>query len=45
MGLSKIPNLEHKYGANRTQLFRKEDGAQSSIEKRPIPSKDIGSRA
>jgi hypothetical protein len=38
----KIRNLEHKYEATKTQLFRKTDKAQSSIEKRPIPPKDIG---
>ncbi len=45
MGLSKIQNLEHKYRATKSQLPKKTDGAQSSIEKRPIPPKDISSRA
>ncbi len=45
MDLSKIQNLEHKYKATRTQLPRKEDGAQSSVEKRLIPLKDINNRA
>jgi hypothetical protein len=43
MGLLKIQNVEHKYGTTKTQLPRKIDGAQSSIERRPIPLKDIGS--
>jgi len=37
-----IENLKHKYGPTKTQLLKKVDGAQSSIEKRPIPPKDIG---
>jgi hypothetical protein len=45
MGLLKIWNLEHKYGATKTQLLRKVDGAQSSINKRLIPPKEIGSQA
>jgi len=45
MGLSKIQNLEHKYKATRAQVFRKIDGALSSIERRPIPPKDIDSQA
>ncbi len=44
-GLSKIWNLEHKYKATRTQLCRKANGVQSSIERRPIPPKEISSRA
>jgi hypothetical protein len=43
MGLSKIQNLEHKYKATKSQLPKKTDGAQSSIEKRPITPKDISS--
>jgi len=43
MGLSKIQNIEHKYKAAKGQLPRKVDGAQSSIERRPIPPKDISS--
>jgi hypothetical protein len=42
-GLSKIQNLKHKYGTTKAQLPKKENGVQSSIEKRPIPPKDIGS--
>jgi hypothetical protein len=45
MGLSKIKNLEHIYGATKTQLLKKIDGAQSSIDKRPIPPKQISSQA
>jgi hypothetical protein len=37
MGLSKIQNLEHKYGATKTQLPKKINGAQSSIKRKPIP--------
>jgi hypothetical protein len=44
MGLSKIRNLKNKYGATKTQLPKKTNGAQSSIERRPIPPKDIGSK-
>jgi hypothetical protein len=43
MGLSKIQNLEHKYKTTKTQFPKKTDGAQSSIERRPIPPKDINS--
>jgi hypothetical protein len=43
MGISKIRNLEHKYGTTITQLPRKVDGAQSSIERKLIPVKDVGS--
>jgi hypothetical protein len=42
MGLSKIRNLEHKYGATKAQYFRKVDGTQFSINKRPTPPKEIG---
>jgi hypothetical protein len=38
-------NLKHKYGATRTQLRKKVDGAQFSIEKRHIPPKDTNSQA
>jgi hypothetical protein len=41
MVLSKIQNLEHKNGAIRAQFLQKIDGAQSSIDKWPIPLKDI----
>jgi hypothetical protein len=44
-GFIKIQNLEHIYGATKTQLPRKADGAQSSIDKRPIPPKNIGCQA
>jgi len=44
MGLSKVWNLEHKYGATKIELPKKVDGAQSSIERKYIPPKDIGSR-
>jgi hypothetical protein len=40
MGLSKIQNLKHKYKITKTQLPRKLDCAQSSIERRSIPSND-----
>ncbi len=43
MGLSKILNLEHKYGTTKAQLLRKANGAQSSIKKRSIPPKDMSS--
>jgi hypothetical protein len=42
--VSKIRNLKHKYETIRAQFPRKIDGAQSSIERRPIPPKDIGSQ-
>jgi len=45
MGLSNIRNLKHKYESTRTQLLKKIDGAQSSIEKRLIPPKDINNQA
>jgi hypothetical protein len=45
MNLSKIWNLEHKYRTTRAQLPKKVDGAQSSLEKRPIPPKDINNQA
>jgi hypothetical protein len=41
MGLSNMWNLEHKYGATKTHLPKKVDGAQSSIDKRLIPVKEI----
>jgi hypothetical protein len=37
----KIRNLKHKYKATKTQLLRKINRAQSSIERRLIPPKDI----
>jgi len=43
MGLLKIQNLKHIYRATKAQFPRKVDGAQSSIDKRPIPPKKIGS--
>jgi hypothetical protein len=43
MGLSKIQNLGHKYGTTKTQLPKKENGAQSFIGRKPIPPKDISS--
>jgi hypothetical protein len=43
-GLSKIQNLEHKCEITKAQLPGKIDGAQSSIERRPIPPKDIHSK-
>jgi hypothetical protein len=43
MGLSKIQNLEHKYGTTRAQFPIKAYGPQSSTEKRHIPLKDINS--
>jgi hypothetical protein len=45
MNLSKIRNLKHKYGITKAQLPRNLDGAKSSIERRHIPPKDIGSQA
>jgi hypothetical protein len=45
MGLSKIQNLEHRYEATKAQLPRKAYGAQSFINKKPIPPKEIGSWA
>jgi hypothetical protein len=41
----KIWSLEHKYEATKTQLPRKTDGAQSSIDKKLILSNEIGSQA
>jgi len=43
--LMKIWNLEHKYGTIQTQLLKKIDGAQSSINKWFIPPKEINIRA
>jgi len=40
----KIRNLKHKYGAIKTQLLREIDKVQSSIKKRLISRKDIGSQ-
>jgi hypothetical protein len=40
----KRENPEHKYEATKAQLFRKADGAQSSIDKRLIPPKEISSQ-
>jgi hypothetical protein len=37
--------LGHKYGATKTQLPKKANGAQSSINKKPIPPKEIGIQA
>jgi hypothetical protein len=45
MGLSTIQNLEHKYKAIRTQLPKKTNGAQFSVERKFIPPKDIGNQA
>jgi hypothetical protein len=45
MGLLKVWNIEHKYIAIKTQLPKKTNGAHSSIEKKPIPPKDIDSQA
>ncbi len=45
MGLLKKQNLEHKYRTIKIQLLRKINGAQSSINKKPIPPKDIGSHS
>jgi hypothetical protein len=45
MGLSKIQNLKHKYGATKAQLPKKTNRAQSSIERRHVPSKDVDSQA
>jgi hypothetical protein len=39
----KIRNLEHKYKTMRAQLLKKPDVAQSSIERKLLPPKDIGS--
>jgi hypothetical protein len=44
MSLLKIWNLEHKYETTKAQLPKKVDGAQSSIERRLVPQKDIRSR-
>jgi hypothetical protein len=41
MGLSKIINLVHKYGATNAQFPIKVDGAQSSVKRSLIPLKDI----
>jgi hypothetical protein len=43
MAILKIRNLKDKYGATKTQLPKKIDGAQSSIEKRLTSPKDIDS--
>jgi hypothetical protein len=45
MGLLKIQNLEHEYKTTKIQLPKKVDGEQTSIDKRPIPPKEIGSQA
>jgi hypothetical protein len=45
MDLLIMKNLEHKYGTTKTQFLRKTNGAQSSINKRHIPLKEIGSQA
>jgi hypothetical protein len=45
MDLLKIQNLEHIYGTTKTQFLKKTNGAQSSINKRHIPPKEIGSWA
>jgi hypothetical protein len=42
-GLSKIRNLKHKYETTKAQFPRKMDGAQSSIKRGPLPSKDMNS--
>jgi hypothetical protein len=41
----KIWNLEHKYGTTKAQFVKKTNGAQSSIERRPISPKDSDSWA
>jgi hypothetical protein len=43
-GVLKIWNLDHKYKTTRAQLLRKIDGAQSSVERKHIPPKDIDSQ-
>jgi hypothetical protein len=43
--LSNIQNLEHKYEATKAQLLKKTDKAQSSINKKFIPPKEIVSQA
>jgi hypothetical protein len=45
MGLPNIWNLEHRYGTTKMHFFKKVDGAQSSINKRPIPLKEIDNQA
>jgi len=45
MGLLKIRNLEHKYRTTKAQFPKEVDGAQSSIERKLIPLKNIGSGA
>ncbi len=40
-GLLKIQNLENNYGTTKSQLLRKANGAQSSIDKRHILPKEI----
>jgi len=40
-GFIEIQNLEHKHETIKTHLPRKIDRAQYSIERRPIPLKDI----
>jgi hypothetical protein len=45
MGLLKIRNLEHKYRTTKAQLPKEVDGAQSSIDRKLIPLKNIGSGA
>jgi hypothetical protein len=45
MGLSKIQNLEDRYGTTKAQLPRKVSGAQSFISKKHTPPKAIGSWA
>jgi len=37
--------LEHKYGATKTQLLKKIDGAETFIDKKLLPLKEIGSWA
>jgi hypothetical protein len=36
--------LEHKYGTTKSQFTRKANGAQSSIDKRHIPPKEINNQ-
>jgi hypothetical protein len=42
--LSKIQNLKHKYGTTKAQFLKKTNGAQISIDKKPIPPKKICNR-
>jgi len=44
MGLSKIQNLNHKYEATKIEPLTKKNGAQSSIDKKHVPPKDINNQ-